>query len=168
MGVITDKTGLEIVGKIGDLNVDTSGLVQDTTAQAIKASIDALAAAVKPDASEITYDNTSSGLSADDVQGAIDEICTELIVTRTYTASYTAGGNASVALTANDFNAATPSGYTPIGISDFASQNVNITVRGVYGRATGTASMMVMRNVTSTSVTATAYVTIVYIKSIFT
>lgn len=47
MGVITDKTGLEIVGKIGDLNVDTSGLVQDTTAQETNNAIDALKGAVQ-------------------------------------------------------------------------------------------------------------------------
>ena len=70
MGVITDKTGLEIVGKIGNLNVDTSGLVKDTTAQAIKGSLDNLINAVKPDASDIPY---NSSLSVKDKIDEVDE-----------------------------------------------------------------------------------------------
>lgn len=163
-----NDTGRSIAAAIGDINVDTSGLVKDTTAQAIKESIDALAAAVKPDASEIVYNNASSGLSADDVQGAIDEICSDLIMTKTYTTIYTVGANTSLTLTANDFNVSTPNGYRPIGICDFATQNVNVVIRGVYGRSTGTGALMSFFNISLSSVTATAYVTILYIKSLFT
>ena len=74
MGLITDRTGLEIVGKIGDLSVDTSGLVQDTTAQAIKTSLDNLVNAVKPDASNIPYDSNTT------VKGKIDEIANNSII----------------------------------------------------------------------------------------
>ena len=40
----------------------------------IKILDDALAAASTPPAEDVSYDNTNSGLTADDVQGAIDEI----------------------------------------------------------------------------------------------
>ena len=136
-------------------------VIKDTTGQDIVNKLTALANAVKPDASDIPYDSNTT------VKGKIDEICTDLIQTKTYTVSYTAGGNASVALTANDFNVTTPSGYTPIGISDFASQSVDVAVRGIYGRASGTNTIMSLRNMSSNSVTATAYITILYIKSIF-
>lgn len=155
---ISDSTGQAINNTLGNIN---------TTEQGIEVALQIIGQNVKPSALNIPYSNTSSGLSANNVQSAIDEICTDLIQTKTYTASYTAGGNASISITADDFNATTPNGYTPIGISDFASQNVNVTVRGIYGRATGTSTMMALRNVSSTSINATAYVTILYIKSLF-
>lgn len=148
-------------------NTTVNTLGKDTTLQTIAAAINSLSGAISPAASNVTFDNTGTGLNASNVQRAITEICTDLIQTKTYTASYTAGGNASITLTANDFNAVTPSGYTPIGISDFASQSTSVAIRGVYGRATGTSAMMVMRNLTTASVTAAAYVTILYIKSLF-
>ena len=40
----------------------------------IKILDDALALASTPEASDVSYDNTDSGLTADDVQGAIDEV----------------------------------------------------------------------------------------------
>lgn len=111
MGVITDKTGLEIVGKIGDLNVDTSGLVQDTTAQAIKASIDALAAVVKPDASEIPYDSNLS------VKDKIDELSEVSIDTTGVSGFQIMKNNKIVTIDGNGIFGGSygvvPSGYRP-------------------------------------------------------
>lgn len=165
MGVVRDITVEQLTSAIGD--IDTSGLAKDTTLQAVVSALQNLQINVTQTASNVSYNNLASGLTATNVQGAIDEVCNDLIQTKTYTASYTVGGNASGTITANDFNATIPSGYTPIGISDFATQSTSVVVRGIYGRATGNNTMMAIRNETTTSVTATAYVTIMYIKSLF-
>lgn len=55
----------------------TSPIMTDTTGQDIKDSLDALALAVKPNANNIPYSNTSSGLIATEVQSAIDEVLTK-------------------------------------------------------------------------------------------
>lgn len=52
----------------------TSPIITDTTGQDIVDGLTALANAVKPNASDIPYSNASSGLSSNDVQGAIDEV----------------------------------------------------------------------------------------------
>lgn len=145
-------------------NTTVNSLCKDTTGQSIASAINSLAGAISPAASNVTFDNTGTGLNASNVQNAIVEICTDLIQTRTYTASYTAGGNASISITADEFNVTTPNGYTPIGIVDFASQNAHVTVRGIYSRATGTRTMMALRNVSTSSISANAYLTLLYIK----
>ena len=157
---MSDSTGQAINTTLGTLG-------KDTTLSNINTTLQSLVGSTSPSAANVTFDNTGTGLSASNVQSAISEICTDLIQTKTYTSSYTAGGNTSISITADDFGASIPSGYAPIGISDFASQNVNVVVRGIYGRATGTAGMMTLRNISSSSVTATAYITILYIKSLF-
>ena len=180
MGVVTDKSLVGLTTAVNNISTsgmsDTTGqainntlgtLMTNTTGQAINTTLQSLVGAISPSASNVTFDNTGTGLSASNVQAAIAEVCSDLIQTKTYTASYTVGGNASASITADDFGVTTPVGYTPIGISDFASQNVNVPVRGIYGRATGTSTMMALRNIVSTSVTATAYITILYIKSLF-
>ncbi len=145
----------------------TSPIITDDTGQDIKTAINALANAISPAAANVTFDNTGTGLSASNVQAAIAEICTDLVKTKTYTTTYTVGANTSISLTANDFNVSTPSGYIPIGISNFSSQNVNVVIRGVYGQSTGTSVLMSIRNISSSSVTATAYITILYAKLLF-
>lgn len=75
-----DNTGRDIASNISNLSIDTTGLVKDTTVQAtntilntIKTSIDNIS---QPTAHNIDYDNTSSGLTATNVQDAIDEVVT--------------------------------------------------------------------------------------------
>lgn len=164
---MSDTTGQAIVTSINNLRSATSPIITDDTGQDIKTAINALANAISPAASNVTFNNTGTGLSASNVQSAIAEVCSDLFQTKTYSASYTAGGNASVTLTANDFSATTPSGYTPIAVVDFSSQNVSVTVRGIYAKATGTNTMMTLRNVSSSITTSNAYITILYAKSLF-
>lgn len=153
--------------KEGNMAEVTSPIITDDTGQDIKTAINALANAISPAAANVTFNNTGTGLSASNVQAAISEICTDLFQTKTYTTSYTVGGNGAGSITANDFEVSTPSGYSVIGVVDFATQSTSVDIRGVYGRATGSSTMMSLRNVTSTSVTATAYITILYAKSLF-
>ena len=51
----------------------TKPIMLDETGQAIVAALSGLTDAVKPDAINIPYDNTDSGLISETVQGAIDE-----------------------------------------------------------------------------------------------
>lgn len=180
MGVVTDITVKGLTTAVNNISTsgmsDTTGqainttlgtLGKDTSLQDIKTAINNLGSAISPAAVNVTFNNTGTGLSASNVQAAIAEVCSDLIQAKTYTVSYTTGGNASISITADDFGATTPSGYSPIGITDFASQSVNVVVRGIYGKASGTNTMMSLRNLSSSSVTATAYITILYIKSLF-
>lgn len=79
-----DHTGRDIAANISNLSVDTSGLVKDTTVQTtnsklddIKTAINNISSAISPAASNVTYDNATSGLSASNVQAAIDELAGE-------------------------------------------------------------------------------------------
>lgn len=82
MGVMTDATGRLLVNAVG--GVDTSGLVKDTTVQTtnsklddIKTAINTISSAISPAANNVTYNNTTSGLAASNVQVAIDELSVE-------------------------------------------------------------------------------------------
>lgn len=79
-----DHTGRDIATKISNLSVDTTGLVKDTTVQTtnsklddIKTAINSISSAISPASSNVTYNNTSSGLTATNVQDAIDELNSE-------------------------------------------------------------------------------------------
>lgn len=53
---------------------DADKVLRNDTGKDIVSELQNLVAAVKPDAEDIPYDNTTSGLTADDVQEAIDEV----------------------------------------------------------------------------------------------
>lgn len=92
---MSDTTGQAINSTLGTLGKDTS--LQD-----IKNAINNLAGAISPSANNVTYDNTSSGLTASNVQSAIDEIDTTtdaLTDTSTSVTRYT-GVSSSVPLPA--------------------------------------------------------------------
>ena len=56
----------------------TKPIMLDETGQAIVNAISGLTDAVKPDAINIPYDNTDSGMEAETVQGAVDELNSSL------------------------------------------------------------------------------------------
>lgn len=100
MGIVRDITVEQLAQAVG--GIDTSGLAKDTTLQAtntalgninttlggittndpptdttqqsIAAAINSLAGAISPAASNVTFDNTGTGLSASNVQAAIAEV----------------------------------------------------------------------------------------------
>lgn len=74
---IENATGQAIAAAIGDINVDTSALMKDVTGQAIVTAINNISGAISPTAVNVSYDNTSSGISASNVQAAIDELESE-------------------------------------------------------------------------------------------
>ncbi len=81
MGVITDSTGRLLVNAVG--GIDTTGLMTDATGQDIVTAINNISSAISPAASNVTYENTSSGLSASNVQAAIDEVVSKFTPTIT-------------------------------------------------------------------------------------
>lgn len=72
-----NDTGQAIASAIGNIEVDTSALMKDTTGQAIVTAINNISGAISPSADNVTYDNTASGLSASNVQAAVDELESE-------------------------------------------------------------------------------------------
>ena len=54
----------------------TSPIITDDTGQEIKSAINALAGAISPAASNVTFNNTGTGMSASNAQAAIEELNT--------------------------------------------------------------------------------------------
>ena len=99
---MTDTTGQDIKDSIDALDMTAGTLGKDSSLQDIKDSIDALANTISPAAANVTFDNTSSGLSASNVQAAIDEVdasLDELNATSTSISRYS-GVSSSVPLPA--------------------------------------------------------------------
>lgn len=77
-----DSTLQDVVTAIGNIsggndpvtNTTVNSLCKDTTGQSIASAINALANGIIPAASNVTFDNTGTGLSASNVQAAIAEL----------------------------------------------------------------------------------------------
>lgn len=78
---------------------DADKVLRNDTGKDIVTELQNLVAAVKPDAEDIPYDNTTSGLTADDVQNAIDELQGNI---NSIDASSVPYDNTSSGLTADD------------------------------------------------------------------
>ena len=117
-----DHTGRDIATKINNLSVDTTGLVKDATVQStntilgqIKTVLEGVAA---PEADDVSYDNSTSGLTADNVQAAIDELSAEK-------QESTIGGT----LSGPDFNNLTENKYYSVNTTG----SLNAPVTPAYG-----------------------------------
>ena len=89
---------LEKAIQAGDVSANPSGTAEETLLSTI--GIDGKKYELGPSAENTSYDNTDSGLTADDVQAAIDEIAPAL------TAEGTSYDNTDSGLTADDVQAA--------------------------------------------------------------
>ena len=85
-------------------------------------------------------------------------------IIKEYSKSYTVAGNGSFNLTADDLSLATPSGFKPVAAAKIGSGNTNVVLRYVNVEATGTNNVLGFRSVTSSSVTASASISILYLK----
>lgn len=108
----------------------------------------------------ITTGGTTSAISGSTSDGpeALD------MVIKTYTCSYAVSGGSQAALTATDFGTSTPSGYTPIGIQRIAAGNANMLIRAYNAKATGDSAVINLYNNSSSTVSATATIDIVYVR----
>ena len=121
-------------------------------------------------AEDVTYDNTDSGLTATDVQAAVDENAAsiasvssnlaQLIKTESITSS-------SITVANNDRGVFTidvsKTGYTPIGIGVVTFSN-NYMFLGAFNLS-GNSATVVCHNRTGSASTLTVTITVIYIKS---
>ena len=71
-------------------------------------------------------------------------------------------------VTAQEFGAEAPAGYKPLGYYRFSSGSVNLAVTAIVATATGTGTMMTLRNrATSAQSNKTAAIGIIYVKTGF-
>lgn len=90
MGVVRDATIEQLVQAVG--GIDTSGLAKDITLQAVVNALQNLQINVNQTAANVSYNNSTSGLTATNVQGAIDEVVSAVNIT---TASITRASGVS-------------------------------------------------------------------------
>lgn len=145
---------------------DFTGSTLGGSSQALKTIIDAI---------NTKIGNTAMGTTATTITGAIKEHETDISTlngkTTTafkilpYNKAYTINANSALTLSANDFDVSAPTGYTPVGIVQFTSGNGDVYVRAVNAAATGTSGMLYLKNISSSSISVTAYMQILYVKT---
>lgn len=94
------------------MSVVTKPIVLDETGQDIVTQLQAIVAGLAPNAGQISYSNATSGLSADDVQEAIDEVESNVVTV-------------SNSLTQLDSNLNNNT-YTTSGLNKHASCTINV------------------------------------------
>jgi hypothetical protein len=124
---------------------------------------------LEPDRNTITLGSDkpsiTSGGTSSSISGSTSDGPNVLgMVIKTYTANYSIGSGQYVALTANDFGVSTPSGYTPIAIQRIAAGNGNMLIRAYNAKATGDSAVINLYNNSSSTVSATATIDIVYVR----
>lgn len=120
--------------------------------------------------------NTALTTTATTLSGAIAEHETDIstlngkttdaLLIKQYNKQYTIAANSALNLMADDFGVSTPSGYTPIGAIQFTSGNGDIYVRAINAAATGQNGMLYLKNTRNSEITVTAYMQILYAKSV--
>lgn len=84
---------------------------------------------------------------------------------KSYSTPYNVYANTFADITANDFGASTPSGYTPVAVSLFNPGNDKCWVSAINVHATGTTPMMTVHNPTGNNLTNHAYISILYLQN---
>lgn len=69
-----DSTLTTLNTRIAAIETALASLMTNTTGQAINTTLQSLVGAISPSASNVSFDNTGTGLSASDVQEAIEEV----------------------------------------------------------------------------------------------
>ena len=97
----------------------------------------------------------------DNGYGTLNSQITSIFKTKNYTATKSIPSGYGY-ITATEFNFATPTGYTPIGILDFSSSANGLSIRAVSGKATGAQGAMWFANGSSSAVSTDASITVLY------
>ena len=121
-------------------------------------------------AAGVTYDNTDSGLTATNVQDAIDEINSitdPLFFTKTYT--YTAesiAAGAALNISSKNFGIVDINGYTAFAVSRIGVSDSRLAITTF--NSLGVSIVLGVRNVTTAAITNTTFaVRFIYVKSNF-
>lgn len=91
MGVVTDVTVKGLTTAV--TNISATGM-SDTTGQAIVSAINGLSGAISPAASNVTFDNTGTGMTASNAQDAIEEV-NDLVINSTASITRQSGVSSS-------------------------------------------------------------------------
>lgn len=81
---------------------------------------------------------------------------------RSYSATYTVPANSNINISADTFRISTPEGYEPVAMLRLTTGNAGVVVRSYVSSATGSTSVVSLYNETSSSITATANISILY------
>ena len=92
-------------------------------------------------------------------------IISDLFRQKMYQHSATISANTTAQITGTDFGVATPYGYTPLVISRVNLYTSGLVVAGLHPTATGSSSVLDVRNTTSSSKTQNITIYILYVKS---
>ena len=126
-----------------------------------------LASAIKEKLKTLTVSTLNT--SNKTLPGAINELnsnLTDAVQIINYTAEYTLAAGASTLLSTTNFGITAVSGYTPIGPARFNSGSADVAVRSVFGD-TVNGGVFGLRNVSSSSVTATATLRLIFVRNAF-
>lgn len=88
-----------------------------------------------------------------------------LFIVKSYSFAYTITGNANLGIKANEFGVSTPTGYTPIAVSVFNSGNSYVVVASINIGATGSSTMMTVHNTSASTLTPSATLNILYVRT---
>lgn len=87
------------------------------------------------------------------------------LIVQNYDATYTVNANTFHDITANDFGATAPAGYSAVAVSLFNPGNDKCWVSAINVHATGTTPMMTVHNPTGNNLTNHAYISILYLQN---
>ncbi len=82
--------------------------------------------------------------------------------------TYTVAAGGTLKITANDFGITDPTGYNRLCLRNISTGSGSTVIVETFATATGTYSVLTLRNVTTASVTATATISVLYTKQALT
>lgn len=110
---------------------------------------------------------TGEGYALDARQGkALKDTLNGIIGSKSFSYTYTINANASLPITATDLDIVVPDGYVPIGYRVLDSGNANVLpfYLNLAGSGGSQNTFIKLRNIATTSITATVVLRIVYVK----
>lgn len=119
---------------------------------------------INADNAVLTISKREAGESTDTTVATIYS-AGNIVMVKPYSYEYTCAANSPVSITGAEFGVSTPSGYVPIGAVAYFTGSQYIFVYRLTPQNTGAQSVISMHNDSSGSITATATVYIMYIKS---
>lgn len=152
-----------------DALLDTIGTdALTTTAQTLTGAINELDSD-KASASDVGDLSTLVTTDKSSVVSAVNEVAGDirgsgLFQIVSYSYAYTINASSSLNISASDMGVSTPSGYKPIALTKFSSGNGNVCTRFADIEATGSSACLALRNVSTSAISATAWIGILYVK----
>lgn len=164
----TEKVTASQIGEYSNLSLLFNGAGGlDTTNKTIVGAINEVDG---KDAGDIPFDNTASGMTATDVQSAIDEINSTaaplfLEKTYTYTAASVAAG-ASLNISKTNFGIDNINGYTAMSVPRLSIGKAGFAITAFNAR--GVSAVLSVSNITNAAIANTTFtIQIIFVKSNF-